>query len=292
MSESVIVALLALVGTLSGAVLSAFATIRAAEVEARRQPGRSPDEKERLRLLFASSRTKGVWIAIVGALLIGALSGLLAHGVLTSIKQRLSQNVLGDFRAFNEIGSLEISNVSDPLNVRPWKLAKGTRGTLSFDNKTPEKGSNGALRISLTTPIQPDGQLAGARLESGDLPAYPADIIVIWVYVDNTENARNADLRAFVQAGVTARDGAFIVNVGPQKRITPGSWTPITWSRSGSAFFWQPGQDRVAGTERCRFKDDGGRFTSIELLISADAQDYNGSIYVDDASFYSAGLTR
>lgn len=222
------------------------------------------------------------------ALIVGLAAGLLANKVLSSIKERVSQQILGDFAALREITAVTITDIADPLNVRPWMLARGSDATLLLDGKAPGRGSDGALRVTATRPLEPEGgAVSGVRLEKEDLPASPIGIIVVWVYVHKSEAAGAADLRATLRAGVENQQGAFISTHGTQARVTPGKWTPVVWTRAGATFFWEKGQPRVAATEKCAFRANGERFTSVELLVSANARPYSESVYVDDARFYS-----
>ncbi|MFL5401763.1 MAG: hypothetical protein ACJ8BF_02990 [Gemmatimonadales bacterium] len=287
MSESVIVALVALLGTISGALVSAFSTIRAAQVEAGRQPGQSGEEQARLQAVFASSRGRALRRAGGLALIIGLAGGFLANGLLSRIKEGVSRQILGDFSALKQVKAITISNFSDARNVHPWVAAKGTDATMLLDNKVAGKGDDGALRVTPALPLEPEGPVTGVRLEKGDLPASPIGIIVVWVYVDKDETADAADLRATLRAGAENQQGAFISTIGTEARLAPGAWTPVIWTRAGAVFFWDKGQPRVAAKEKCAFRENGERFTSVELVFSANRRPYNGSLYVDDARFYS-----
>ena len=128
---------------------------------------------------------------------------------------------------------------------------------------------------------------AGVRLERADLPMTPSTLIVGWVYVEKNESAVAADLRARIVTNIENDDGAFIYTEGEEAKLVPGEWTPIVWARNSDVFFWDKGQERIPGSERCKFKNRGNRFSSVEVHFSAIAGPYVGSLYVDELNFYT-----
>lgn len=286
MNEAMIVSLIALLGSLAGAVLSTFSNIRVAQIQAGRQTGQSDDKVAYVRTVLASSRAKTLWIGIFFAVVIGLIAGSLTRDLLSRVEEDLRKQVLADFGSFQEIASFAVTQVPDTLDVRPWVVAKGTNAEL-LKEKVPGRGTDGALRIRATLSPGPEGRLeAGVRLNREDLPPGPINLIVAWVYVKESESAAAADLKAYLNANTENKQGAFVVTQGSKVKLSLGTWVPVIWARTGSTYFWESGQARTAGTQECTFKEEGAHLTSVELRFLADAEPYPGSLYVDDVRFY------
>lgn len=180
------------------------------------------------------------------------------------------------------VGEVRITQGANGSAVGPWRPARGFAGAeLQVDPAPGDRGEDGALRVAVDLPGP--GDTAAVQVSGADLPDGVA-AATAWVYVEDSDAARNAGLHARLAGRMNAGSNGSFSLVGERTALKPGAWTEVVWAGSYTLEL-SPALGRdSAGDKRVRASE---RLTSLGVRLEAD-RPYRGSVFVDDLRLYAA----
>lgn len=262
MNEGV-VAILVVAGTIAGVLLGV-------RIQAR------TDAQGRA---VASAGGRHLWVP--ASLL--ALSVAFAGVVMWIVIQLLGQWVDREHHFVRRpVGEVRITRSATGSAAGPWRVPRGFAGApLQVDPAPGSRGRDGALRVTVDLPGP--GDTAAVQVDGEDLPDGVA-VATAWVYVEDSDAARNAGLHARLVGRLKAGSSGSFSLVGERTALRPGAWTEVVWAGS-YALELSPALGSDSTVEKKVRASE--RLTSLGVRLEAD-RPYHGSVFVDDLRLYAA----
>lgn len=178
------------------------------------------------------------------------------------------------------VEEVRFTRSADGSALGPWQRPRGGFAGLQVDPAPGSRGEDGALRVRVD--IEGPGDTAGVQVPGAKLPDGFA-VATAWVYVENSEAARNAGLHARMVGRMKANNGSFSL-VGSRTPLQPGVWTEVVWTGSYNLELSPALGGDSASDKTVRA---GPRLTYLSVRLEAD-RPYHGSVFVDDLRLYAA----
>ncbi|HEU4457182.1 MAG TPA: hypothetical protein VFR81_29200 [Longimicrobium sp.] len=262
MSEGV-VAILVVAGTVAGVLLGV-------RVQAR---------KDARGAVIAPAGGRDLWVPASLLALSVAFVGVVMWIVVGVLGQWMARE-----RLFVRAPVREIRVTSaDGSVVEPWRESRGFAGATLQVDRAPGggRGEDEALRVSVD--LSGPGYAAAVQVRGEDLPDGVA-LATVWVYVEDSDAARDAGLHARLAGRLNAGSSGSFSLVGGRTPLKPGEWTQVVWAGS-YALELSPALGGESTVEKQVHASE--RLTSLAVRLDAD-RPYHGSVFVDDLRLYAA----
>ncbi|HYR10250.1 MAG TPA: hypothetical protein VEQ60_20920 [Longimicrobium sp.] len=180
------------------------------------------------------------------------------------------------------LGEVRITESTTGSAAGPWRVPRGfAAASLQVDPAPGSRGRDGALRVTFDLPGP--GDTAAVQVDGEDLPDDVA-VATAWVYVEDSDAARDAGLHARLVGRFKAGSSGSFSLVGGRTALRPGAWTEVVWAGS-YALELSPALGGDSTVEKKVRASE--RLTSLGVRLEADWP-YRGSVFVDDLRLYAA----
>ena len=127
------------------------------------------------------------------------------------------------------VEELRITQRANGSAVTRWRPSRGFAGADLHMATVPGRGKDGAL--GLTVDLLGPGDAVAVQMPGRYLPDGVA-VATVWVYVEDSEAAKDAGLHARLVGRMNAGSNGSFSLVGDRAPLRPGAWTQVVWTGS------------------------------------------------------------